>query len=111
MRINYKSGRSVNAGFSDKVDAEFINRAVFRINDKLNDKAVFYKCGLVFLSGCDSSLETELKKIDNLTGMIDLLLLRNDIKKALLYTTLLKKKMSEFINKVNQIEIDLPVAG
>ena len=78
MRINYKSGRSVNAGFSDKVDAEFINRAVFRINDKLNDKAVFYKCGLVFLSGCDSSLETELKKIDNLTGMIDLLLLKND---------------------------------
>lgn len=111
MRINYKSGRSVSTGFSDKVDAEFINRSVFRINDKLNDKTVFYKCGVIFLSGINSSLETELKKIDNLTGVIDLLLIKNDIKKALLYTTLLKKKMSEFINKVNETEIDLPATG
>lgn len=95
---------------SEKFDAEVINRAVFRANDALKKDSVFYKCGLVILSGNGKEFEQDIKHIDRITGVIDHFTLRGEMKKALLYTKLLNKKVNELIEKTEKTEVVLPSA-
>ncbi|MBE6852644.1 MAG: hypothetical protein E7505_04125 [Ruminococcus sp.] len=95
---------------SDKIDAEFINESVFRITDKLRKDEVFYKGGLIILSGVNDDVSKKLQSIDRLTGIVDSYVLKKDMKKALLYTALLRKKVSGFIKEVKDTKIVLPSA-
>lgn len=95
---------------SSKIDAEAVNREVFRANDSLKKDTVFFKSGLIILSGNGEELEKEIKHIDRISGVIDYFILKDNMKKALLYTALLKRKINQFSDKVNAAEVVLPVA-
>ena len=94
---------------SEKVDAEFINSITFKITDKLYKKENLYKLGLILLSGDKSELEAKIRFVDALSGRIDLYIMKNDMKKALVYTVLLRKKVNSIIDMINKKEIDLVV--
>lgn len=111
MKINYKKRTSERIRISEKSDAEFINDAVFRTGDLLKKDTVFYKSGLLFLSGNNVYLENEMKKIDYITGVTDSFILKNDMKKALLYAALLRRKVLKYIDTVNRTEIVLPASN
>lgn len=95
---------------SEKFDAEKINGAVFKISDSLKKDSVFYKCGLIILSGNGKEFEDDLKRIDRISEVIDYFVLKGNMKKALLYTKLLKKKTDEFTDKTEKAEVILPSA-
>ncbi|MBE6842567.1 MAG: hypothetical protein E7510_07010 [Ruminococcus sp.] len=86
---------------SEKVDAEFINRAVFKITDMLYKKECMYKIGFLLLSGRDEKLESKIKYIDFLVGRIDGYLIDAKKEKALVYTTLLRKRVKSIIKEIN----------
>lgn len=93
---------------SEKIDAEFINSAVFKIIDRIYKKQIFYKCGLLILSENSSELEKYMDYVDFLTGRIDGYIIRNEMKKALIYTVLLKRRVDRLTSVVDKTEIDLP---
>ncbi len=95
---------------SEKVDAEFINSATFKITEKLYNKENLYKIGMLLLSGDNSELEEKIRFVDSLSGRIDLYIMKNEMKKALVYTVLLRKKVNSIIDLIHKKEIDLVVA-
>ena len=94
---------------SEKITAEVINRSVFSVSDRLKDDTVFYKSGLLILSGKGGELENDIKHIDRIAGLADHFVVKGEMKKALLYAALLKKKVNDFVEKVNSAELELPV--
>ncbi len=94
---------------SEKVDAEFINASTFKITDKLYKKENLYNFGLLLLSGDNNELEAKIRFIDSLSGRIDLYIMKNDMKKALVYTVLLRKKVNSIIDLIDKKGIDLVV--
>ncbi len=86
---------------SQKVDAEFINRAVFKITDLLYERNSLYKIGFLTLSGRDKQLEVKIKYVDFLIGRIDSYIIEGKKEKALVYTTLLKKRVNDIIKEIN----------
>jgi len=95
---------------SEKIDAEKINRIIFRANDALREESVFYKSGLIILSGNGEELEKDIKHIDRISGVADHFIVKGEMKKALLYAALLKKKVHDFTDKVESAEVELPAA-
>lgn len=93
---------------SEKIDAEYINRIIFRSADKIKKDSVFYKCGLLILSGNGGDAEKKLKHIDCITGTADHFVLKGEMKRALLYAALLKRKVDKFTEEINNTEIILP---
>lgn len=93
---------------SENVDAEFINNAVFRITKKMYQKNIMYKTGFLLLSGNETELEKKIAYIDFLIGRIDLYVIKNEMRKALVYTALLKKKSNSFLDEINKKTITLP---
>ncbi len=93
---------------SENVDAEFINNAVFRITKQLYKKNIMYKTGFILLSGNETDLEKKIAFIDFLIGRIDLYVIKNEMRKALVYTALLKKKTNIFLNEIDKKNISLP---
>ena len=94
---------------SEKITAEVINRSVFSVSDRLKEDTVFYKSGLLILSGKGGELEKDIKHIDRIAGIADHFVVKGEMKKALLYAALLKKKVNDFVEKVNSTEVELPV--
>ncbi|MBP0978162.1 MAG: hypothetical protein J6W65_02865 [Oscillospiraceae bacterium] len=94
---------------SEKITAEAINRSVFMVSDRLKEEKVFYKSGLLILSGKGGELEKDIKHIDRIAGIADHFVVKGEMKKALLYAALLKKKVNDFVEKVNSTEVELPV--
>ena len=94
---------------SEKITAEVINRSVFSVSDRLKEDTVFYKSGLLILSGKGAELEKDIKHIDRIAGIADHFVVKGEIKKALLYAALLKRKVNDFVEKVNSAELELPV--
>ena len=94
---------------SEKITAEVINRSVFSVSDRLKEDTVFYKSGLLILSGKGAELEKDIKHIDRIAGVADHFVVKGKIKKALLYAALLKRKVNDYVEKVNSAEIELPV--
>lgn len=94
---------------SEKITAEVINRSVFSVSDRLKEDTVFYKSGLLILSGKGAELEKDIKHIDRIAGVADHFVVKGEIKKALLYAALLKRKVNDFVEKVNSTEVELPV--
>ena len=94
---------------SEKITAEVINRSVFSVSDRLKEDTVFYKSGLLILSGKGVELEKDIKHIDRIAGVADHFVVKGEIKKALLYAALLKRKVNDFVEKVNSAELELPV--
>ena len=94
---------------SEKITAEVINRSVFSVSDRLKEDTVFYKSGLLILSGKGEELEKDIKHIDRIAGVADHFVVKGEIKKALLYAALLKRKVNDFVEKVNSAELELPV--
>ena len=94
---------------SEKITAEVINRSVFSVSDRLKEDTVFYKSGLLILSGKGAELEKDIKHIDRIAGVADHFVVKGEIKKALLYAALLKRKVNDFVEKVNSAELELPV--
>ena len=94
---------------SEKITAEVINRSVFSVSDRLKEDTVFYKSGLLILSGKGGELEKDIKHIDRIAGIADHFVVKGEIKKALLYAALLKRKVNDFVEKVNSAELELPV--
>ena len=94
---------------SEKITAEVINRSVFSVSDRLKEDTVFYKSGLLILSGKGADLEKDIKHIDRIAGVADHFVVKGEMKKALLYAALLKKKVNDFVEKVNSTELELPV--
>ncbi len=94
---------------SEKITAEVINRTVFSVSDRLKDDTVFYKSGLLILSGKGEELEKDIKRIDRIAGVADHFVVKGELKKALLYAALLKRKVNDYVEKVNSAEIELPV--
>ena len=94
---------------SEKITAEVINRSVFSVSDRLKEDTVFYKSGLLILSGKGAELEKDIKHIDRIAGVADHFVVKGEIKKALLYAALLKRKVNDFVEKVNSTELELPV--
>ncbi|MBP1568345.1 MAG: hypothetical protein J6U36_06860 [Oscillospiraceae bacterium] len=94
---------------SEKITAEAINRSVFMVSDRLKEETVFYKSGLLILSGKGGELEKDIKHIDRIAGIADHFVVKGEMKKALLYAALLKKKVNDFVEKVNSTEVELPV--
>ncbi|MDO5558205.1 MAG: hypothetical protein Q4F95_01260 [Oscillospiraceae bacterium] len=90
---------------SDKVSTEFINRAVFRISDRMYTKYNLYKSGLVLLSSDDYDFRNQIRCIDFISGRIDSYELSHDMKKALIYTALLNKRVSKFLKSVSEMKI------
>ncbi len=104
--IRSKEERAVKV--SENVDAEFINNAVFKITKQLYQKNVMYKTGFLLLSGNEAELEKKIAFIDFLIGRIDLYVIKKEMRKALVYTALLKKKTNILLNEVNKKTISLP---
>lgn len=96
---------------SEKADAEFINSAVFRINNKINVDDVFYKAGLLILSGKASEIEKSIKYIDFIMGRIDYYIIKNEMKKALVYTVLLNRRVIKLVKKIKTMDVDLSSAS
>ena len=94
---------------SEKITAEVINRSVFSVSDRLKEDTVFYKSGLLILSGKGGELEKDIKHIDRIAGIADHFVVKGEMKKALLYAALLKRKVNDFVEKVNSTEVELPV--
>jgi hypothetical protein len=94
---------------SEKITAEVINRSVFSVSNRLKDDTVFYKSGLLILSGKGGELEKDIQHIDRIAGLADHFVVKGEMKKALLYAALLKKKVNDFVEKVNSAELELPV--
>ena len=94
---------------SEKITAEVINRSVFSVSDRLKEDTVFYKSGLLILSGKGAELEKDIKHIDRIAGVADHFVVKGEMKKALLYAALLKRKVNDFVEKVNSAELELPV--
>lgn len=94
---------------SEKITAEVINRVVFAANELLKADTVFYKCGLLILSGNGAEFEKDIKHIDRIAGLTDHYVVKGEMKKALLYAALHKKKVSDLIEKVGNAEVELPV--
>ena len=94
---------------SEKITAEAINRSVFMVSDRRKEETVFYKSGLLILSGKGGELEKDIKHIDRIAGIADHFVVKGEMKKALLYAALLKKKVNDFVEKVNSTEVELPV--
>ena len=94
---------------SEKITAEAINRSVFSVSDRLKEDTVFYKSGLLILSGKGAELEKDIKHIDRIAGVADHFVVKGEMKKALLYAALLKRKVNDFVEKVNSTEVELPV--
>ena len=94
---------------SEKITAEVINRSVFSVSDRLKEDTVFYKSGLLILSGKGAELEKDIKHIDRIAGVADHFVVKGEIKKALLYAALLKRTVNDFVEKVNSAELELPV--
>ena len=94
---------------SEKITAEVINRSVFSVSDRLKEDTVFYKSGLLILSGKGAELEKDIKHIDRIAGVADHFVIKGEMKKALLYAALLKKKVNDYVEKVNGTEVELPV--
>jgi hypothetical protein len=94
---------------SEKITAEVINRSVFSVSDRLKEDTVFYKSGLLILSGKGAELEKDIKHIDRIAGVADHFVVKGELKKALLYAALLKRKVNDYVEKVNSAEIELPV--
>ena len=95
---------------SENITAEVINRAVFAANDLMKADTVFYKCGLLILSGNGAEFEKDIKHIDRIAGVTDHYVVKGEMKKALLYAALHKKKVNDLIEKVDNAELELPVA-
>ena len=74
---------------SEKITAEVINRSVFSVSDRLKEDTVFYKSGLLILSGKGGELEKDIKHIDRIAGIADHFVVKGEMKKALLYAALL----------------------
>lgn len=96
---------------SEKINAEYINNLVFKSNDSIKKDSVFYKCGLMLLSGNGTEIEKKLKRVDRITGVIDHYIIRNEMKRALLYTALLRKKVKDLTEEVDKAEIELPASN
>ena len=94
---------------SEKITAEAINRSVFTVSDRLKEDTVFYKSGLLILSGKGAELAKDIKHIDRIAGVADHFVVKGEMKKALLYAALLKRKVNDFVEKVNSAELELPV--
>ncbi|MGN0583565.1 MAG: hypothetical protein ACI4KB_12780 [Oscillospiraceae bacterium] len=95
---------------SDKIDAEYINRKVFRLNEEIKKESFFYKCGLLILSGNGAETEKKIKHIDCISGIADRYVLKGEMKRALLYAALLKRKVNQLTEEVKKAEITLPSA-
>jgi len=95
---------------SEKIDAELLNRQIFRANDSLKDETCFYKCGLIILSGNGVEFEKDIRHIDRISAAADHFIVKGEMKKALLYTALLKRKVRDFTEKVSRAEIALLAA-
>ncbi len=91
---------------SDRTDAEFINSAVFRITNKMYSYSAMYKIGFILLSKTNNSLAGKIRYIDFITGRIDSYIINNDMKKALIYTMLLNKKVSIVINELKNTDVN-----
>ncbi|WP_044974402.1 hypothetical protein [Ruminococcus sp. HUN007] len=68
----------------------------------------FYKSGLLILSGKGEELEKEIKHIDRIAEVTDHFVIRGEIKKALLYAALLRRKVNDYIEKVSSTDLELP---
>ena len=95
---------------SDKIDAEYINRKVFRLNEEIKKESSFYKCGLLVLSGKGTETEKKIIHIDCISGIADRYVLKGEMKRALLYAALLKRKVNQLTEEVKKAEITLPSA-
>lgn len=93
---------------SDKIDAEYINGKVFRLSESLKKESFFYKCGLLILSGNGAETEKKIKHIDCISGIADRYVLKGEMKRALLYAALLKRKVKQLTEEVKCSEIILP---
>ncbi len=91
---------------SDKTDAEFINSAVFRITEKMYGNIALYKIGFILLSKESNSLPEKIRYIDFLIGRIDSYIINNDMKKALIYTMLLNKRVSIVMNELKSMDVN-----
>lgn len=96
---------------SEKINAEYINNLVFKANDAVKNDSVFYKSGLLLLSGNGAEIEKKIKRIDRITGVVDYYIIKNEMKRALLYTALLRKKIKDFTEEVDKSEVILPVSN
>ncbi len=95
---------------SEKIDAEAVNRVVFRTLDLIKADTVFYKSGLLIISGNGEELRKKLMHIDRIAGVADYFIMKGNIKKALLYAALLKRKAGQYTDDVNSAEVELPAA-
>lgn len=91
---------------SDKTDAEFINSAVFRITDKMYSNIALYKIGFILLSKKSNNLPRIIRYIDFLIGRIDSYIIKNDMKKALIYTMLLNKRVSVVMSELKAADVN-----
>ena len=91
---------------SAKTDAEFINSAVFRITDKMYGNIALYKIGFILLSKTSNNLPGKIRYIDFLIGRIDSYIINNDMKKALIYTMLLNKRVSVVMNELKATDVN-----
>ena len=96
---------------SEKINAEYINNLVFKANDAVKNDSVFYKSGLLLLSGSGAEIEKKIKRIDRITGVVDYYIIKNEMKRALLYTALFRKKIKDFTEEVDKSEVILPVSN
>ena len=94
----------------DKIDAEYINRRVFRLNEEIKKESSFYKCGLLVLSGKGTENEKKIIHIDCISGIADRYVVKGEMKRALLYAALLKRKVKQLTEEINSSEIVLPAA-
>lgn len=96
---------------SEKINAEYINSFAFRAADSIKKDSVFYKCGIIILSGKGMELENKIKRIDRIAGVVDHYVLKNEMKRALLYTALLRKKVKDLIEEADKTVVDLPASN
>jgi len=92
---------------SDKVDAEFINAAVFKLSDRLYSDLTLYKIGFLLLAKNNTGkLAQKIRYIDFIMYRIDSYLINNDMKKALVYTMLLNKRISKVIDELRVTDVN-----
>lgn len=70
----------------------------------LYEKEHMYKIGFLLLSGRDLKLESKIKYIDFLTGKIDGYIIEKKNEKALIYTTLLRKRVNDILKDLKIAE-------
>lgn len=92
---------------SEKVDAEFINTAVFKLSDRMYSDLTLYKIGFLLLAkNNNGKLAQKIRYIDYIMYRIDYYVINNDMKKALVYTKLLSKKISQVIDELRVMDVN-----